>query len=82
MQEEIMIIANIHEAKTHLSSFLAQVERSGEKVLVCRNGKPIAEIVAHKQTNRLNRHPVMGNIEINYDPVESLSEEEWAGEKI
>ena len=77
-----MIIANIHEAKTNLSSLLAQVERSGEKVLVCRNGKPVAEIVAHQQTDRLKMHPVMGNIEINYDPVEPLSEGEWAGEKI
>jgi len=77
-----MIIANIHETKTNLSSLLAQIEKSGEKVLVCRNGKPIAEIVAHKQTDRLKPHPVMGNIEINYDPAEPLTEDEWPGEKL
>ena len=77
-----MIMANIHETKTNLSSLLAKIEKSGEKVLVCRNGKPVAEIVVHKQTDRLKPHPVMGNIEINYDPVEPLAEEEWAGEKI
>ena len=77
-----MIRVNIHEAKTNLSALLAEVEKSGGKVLVCRNGKPIAEIVAHKQVDRLQAHPVMGDIEINYDPVEPLSAEEWAGEKI
>ena len=34
---------NIHEAKTHLSRYLDQVE-AGETVTLCRNNKPIAEI--------------------------------------
>ncbi len=78
-----MLIVNIHEAKTKLSSLLARIERSGEKVLVCRNGKPVAEIVAcKKHKDRLQPHPVMGNIRINYDPVEPLAEDEWGGEQI
>ncbi|MFI5226912.1 MAG: type II toxin-antitoxin system Phd/YefM family antitoxin [Candidatus Limnocylindrales bacterium] len=32
---------NVHEAKTHLSRLLAQVER-GERVIIARAGKPIA----------------------------------------
>lgn len=35
---------NIHEAKTHLSRLLEQVE-SGERVVIARHGTPIAEIV-------------------------------------
>ncbi|MCC6272358.1 MAG: type II toxin-antitoxin system Phd/YefM family antitoxin [Deltaproteobacteria bacterium] len=35
---------NIHEAKTHLSKYLLKVEE-GETVLLCRNGKPVAQIV-------------------------------------
>lgn len=36
---------NIHEAKTHLSGVLAKL-RPGDKVLICRRNKPIAEIRA------------------------------------
>ena len=35
---------NIHEAKTHFSRLVAAVE-AGEKVVICRNGKPIIECV-------------------------------------
>jgi prevent-host-death family protein len=35
---------NIHEAKTHLSRLLAEVEAGGE-VTICRAGKPIARVV-------------------------------------
>lgn len=34
---------NVHEAKTHLSSYLAEVEQ-GERVVICRRNKPIAEL--------------------------------------
>ena len=43
-----MIEVNIHEAKTHLSRLLAQVER-GEEVIIARSGEPIARIVAVKR---------------------------------
>lgn len=32
---------NTHEAKTHLSELLRRVE-AGEKVVICRAGKPVA----------------------------------------
>lgn len=35
---------NIHEAKTHFSKLVAAVER-GERVTICRNGRPVAECV-------------------------------------
>ncbi len=38
-----MIKVNIHEAKTHLSRYLARLEK-GEKILLCRRNVPIAEI--------------------------------------
>jgi prevent-host-death family protein len=37
---------NIYDAKTHLSKLLERVEQ-GEKIVIARNGKPVAEIVAH-----------------------------------
>ena len=39
-----MIILNMHEAKTHLSRYIKELEK-GEKILLCRRNKPIAEII-------------------------------------
>lgn len=71
---------NIHEAKTKLSAVLMQIEKTGKSVVICRNGKPVAELSPFKQNKdgrRLKTHPVMGKIRIGYDPIEELSEEEW-----
>lgn len=38
-----MVRINVHEAKTHLSQYLRQVEQ-GETILLCRHNRPIAEI--------------------------------------
>lgn len=38
-----MITINIHEAKTHLSHYLDEVEK-GERVVLCKRNRPIAEI--------------------------------------
>ncbi|MBI5874947.1 MAG: type II toxin-antitoxin system Phd/YefM family antitoxin [Deltaproteobacteria bacterium] len=38
-----MIKVNIHEAKTHLSQYLVELEQ-GETILLCKRNHPIAEI--------------------------------------
>lgn len=35
---------NIHEAKTHLSQLVAEVE-NGEEIVIARAGKPVARLV-------------------------------------
>jgi len=72
-----MKIVNIHEAKTQLSALLAAVEETGEKVLICRHGKPVADLVPHRKRSRLEPHPVMSKISIDYDPTEPLTADEW-----
>ncbi len=44
-----MMIVNMHEAKTRLSELVRLVE-GGEKVVLARNGVPVAEIVRREQT--------------------------------
>lgn len=39
-----MRVVNIHEAKTHLSRFVDQVE-NGESIVIARAGKPVARLV-------------------------------------
>ncbi len=67
---------NIHEAKTRLSAVLREIEE-GETYLICRNGKPVATLSPFKRKNRMDLHPVLSRIKINYDPTEYLTEEEW-----
>ena len=38
-----MIKLNIHEAKTHLSKYLAKL-KAGDRILLCKRNKPIAKI--------------------------------------
>jgi len=75
-----MKTVNIHEAKTRLSALLAEVERTGEVFLICRNGKPVARLVPHQPVDRLQPHPVMSRIELRYDPTEPLDEGDWPAE--
>ena len=39
-----MATVNVHEAKTHLSRLLTQVE-AGEEVIIARNGVPVARLL-------------------------------------
>jgi prevent-host-death family protein len=75
--EDRMKAVNIHEAKTTLSALLAEVEKSGERIFICRNGKPVADLVPHERGNRLTPHPTMSDITIKYDPTEPLTPDEW-----
>ena len=68
---------NVHEAKTRLSAILLEVEEKGETFVICRNGKPLAELGPRKRPGRLAYHPVLSEIRIAYDPVEDLSGDEW-----
>lgn len=42
------VFVNIHEAKTHLSRLLEQVA-GGERVVISKAGRPIAELVQHRR---------------------------------
>ena len=75
--EDRMKTVNIHEAKTTLSALLSKVEKSGERIFIYRNGKPVADLVPHERRNRLTPHPTMSNIKIKYDPTEPLAPDEW-----
>jgi antitoxin (DNA-binding transcriptional repressor) of toxin-antitoxin stability system len=68
---------NVHETKTKLSSILAQVEMQGEKFTICRNGKPIADLVPHQKKNRLEPHPLLSQVKVKCDLTAPLTQESW-----
>jgi prevent-host-death family protein len=43
------VTVTIHQAKTHLSRLLHQVEQ-GEEILVCRGKQPVAKIIPSRPT--------------------------------
>mgnify|MGYP006311796059 CR=1 FL=1 len=67
---------SIHEAKTHLSALIAQVERVGEKVTICRYGRPVAELVPVRRGPRTQADPLLSKVRIHRDLTEP-TEEEW-----
>jgi len=68
---------NVHDAKTNFSSLLAGLESNGETIVICRNGRPVADLVPHRRASRIKTHPVLSKIKIDYDPVEPLTDDEW-----
>jgi antitoxin (DNA-binding transcriptional repressor) of toxin-antitoxin stability system len=82
-QNVTMIRINIHEAKTHLSRYLARL-RAGESIILCNRNVPVAELrplPARRETKR----PIglaKGSFAVPPAFLEPLPEEElvaWEG---
>ncbi len=72
-----MITVNTHEAKTRLSALLEAVER-GERVTICRNGKPVAELCPVRTVaDPLRRDPVLARVKFREDPMLPLRPDDW-----
>lgn len=79
-----MITVNMHEAKTRLSELVKAVEERNETVVLCRNGREVAEIrrrVTRRQVRNL-APDARFQVELapGYDPREPLGDEEWPGD--
>jgi len=76
-----MITVNMHEAKTRLSELVKAVEERNETVVLCRDGREVAEIrrrVQKRATRNLTPDPRFRvELTATYDPAEPLSEDEW-----
>jgi len=76
-----MIMVNVHEAKARLSEYLDAAER-GERVVICRRNRPIAEL--HRSTpTHPGPRPIgldQGRFEIPdtfFDPLPDETLEAW-----
>jgi prevent-host-death family protein len=75
-----MQAVNVHEAKTRLSALIAKIESDQEPILLCRNGRPVAEIVPYikkRMPYPFKPHPKLGGLKIKCDLTAPLSNEEW-----
>jgi antitoxin (DNA-binding transcriptional repressor) of toxin-antitoxin stability system len=76
-----MITVNMHDAKTRLSELVKAVEERNETVVLCRDGREVAEI-----RRRIKRRTVRNltpaarfRVELapGYQPAEPLTDDEW-----
>ncbi len=76
-----MLLFNIHDAKSNLSGLVADVEMKHEIVMLCRNGKPVAQIVPIQPLGSALKHsPKLGKLKLHYNPMEGLAADEWPTE--
>jgi antitoxin (DNA-binding transcriptional repressor) of toxin-antitoxin stability system len=76
-----MIRVNMHEAKTRLSELVKAVEERNEVVVLCRDGRAVAEIRRgdrKRAARRLTPDPRF-RVEFapGYQPAEPLTDDEW-----
>lgn len=68
---------NVHEAKTHLSKILEEVER-GEEVIIARAGTPVAKVVPiEPEPPRRTLGQLKGQIRVSDDFDEPLPWDQW-----
>lgn len=70
--------ANIYEAKSQLSKLIAKVEETGEPYVICRNGKPVVDLVLHRQVrDPLSPDPELRGARFVGDPTAGLDADDW-----
>ena len=72
------VVFNIHEAKTQLSRLIAMVE-AGDEVVIARDGKPVARLVALRDPRPQRRFGALaGMITLDESFFDPLPEDELA----
>lgn len=72
-----MTRVNVYEAKNRLSKLLQEVE-AGRRVLICRNGVPVAELVPHlPRKDPLVQDAALQGAQFHGDPTAPLGEDDW-----
>ena len=63
-----MQYVNMHDAKTNFSKYVDAVVTKHETIIVCRNGKPVAQLVEFKEKKSKIKFGLMkGKIKIAKD---------------
>ena len=76
-----VITVNMHEAKTRLSELVKAVEERNETVVLCRDGREVAEIRRCARRRRTRNLAPDSRFRVvfapGYRPTEPLSGDEW-----
>jgi antitoxin (DNA-binding transcriptional repressor) of toxin-antitoxin stability system len=72
---------NIYEAKAHLSRLIADLQRTGKSITICRNRVPVADLIPHrKKNNPLRQDQKLKGARFHGDPCAPAAEEDWPEE--
>jgi prevent-host-death family protein len=67
-----------YEAKAHLSRLIAEVQRTGKPVTICRNNRPVVDIVPHHESHDpLDQAPQLKGAQFLGDPCAPISAQDW-----
>ncbi len=72
-----MEAVNVHQAKTHLSRLLVEVEKGGE-VVIARHGVPVARLVPFKPAGKRRYGAFKGQFKVPASFFDPLPETELA----
>jgi antitoxin (DNA-binding transcriptional repressor) of toxin-antitoxin stability system len=62
-----MQFVNIHDAKTNLSRYIDNIIGQHETIIICKNGKPVAQLTAYKLPVARKIGLLKGKIKIESD---------------
>ena len=76
-----MISVNMHDAKTRLSELVKKVEQANETIVLCRDGREVAEIRRRSKRRAVRDLTPDPRFQVKfargYDPAEPLTNAEW-----
>jgi prevent-host-death family protein len=71
-------MVSIYEAKTQLSKLIAEVEKRGQPITICRNHKPVAALVPRRAVaDPLRQDPRLRGARFVGDPCAPVSAGDW-----
>jgi prevent-host-death family protein len=73
-----MVSVNLYQAKAQFSRLVSAVEK-GERIVVCRNGIPVADLVPHASipSKKLDPDPLFAGARFLGDPTAPLEAGDW-----
>ena len=71
-------VVSVYDARAHLSKWISQVEKTGQSITVCRNGRPVVDLVAHRTvTDPLAGDPALQGAVFHGNPCAPVDERDW-----
>lgn len=74
MRGDIMEKVNIYDAKTNLSKIVQEVARTGEPVVIAKNGHALVKVIAYREEKAKRKLGFLkgkGSVPANFDDMNS-----------
>ena len=72
-------MVNIHQAKTHLSRLLSEVE-AAQEIVIARDGKPVARLVSYARGGKRRFGALAGRMAVDdtfFNPLPEAELSDW-----